>query len=37
MFDYDENFLKVTQYEVLGELPNPFVFNDGTRVKTPAD
>ncbi len=29
--------LQVTQYEVLAPLPNPFRFNDGTMVKTPAD
>jgi len=29
--------LQVTQYEVLAPLPNPFRFNDGTMLKTPAD
>lgn len=31
-FDYDENLIKITNYEVLGKLPDPFVFNDGHRV-----
>jgi hypothetical protein len=29
--------LQVTQYEVIDKLPDPFRFNDGSRVKTPAD
>ena len=29
--------MKVTYYETLGQLPDPFLFNDGTRVKTPED
>ena len=36
-FDYDENFMKVTQYEVLGKLPNPFIMDNGERVKTKED
>ncbi len=29
--------LQVTRYEVLDPLPNPFKFNNGSMVKTPAD
>lgn len=32
-----EGLLEVTKYEVAGELPNPFIFDDGSEVKTPAD
>ena len=31
------NMLKITEYNVLGELPDPFLFDDGTRVKTKSD
>lgn len=34
--NFDENFIKVTEYEVLGKLPNPFLLNDGTYADTPA-
>ena len=33
--DFDENFIKVTEYEVLGKLPNPFLLSDGTYADTP--
>lgn len=33
----NENTLKITEYEVLGKLPDPFIFDDGSRVKTAAD
>ena len=29
--------LQVTDYRVIDPLKNPFIFNDGTPVKTPAD
>ncbi|MBE6724051.1 MAG: hypothetical protein E7576_02470 [Ruminococcaceae bacterium] len=29
--------MKITKYEVLGKLPDPFLFNDGRRVKTLSD
>lgn len=32
-----EDLIKITKYEVLDKLPNPFVFNDGTLVKTKED
>ncbi len=32
-----ENLLHITQYEVLGQLPDLFCKNDGTPVRTPAD
>ena len=35
---YDkECAMKITSYEVLGKLPDPFLFNDGRRVKTVSD
>ncbi len=33
MEQFDENLLNIESYEVLGELPDPFLFDDGTRVK----
>lgn len=33
----NENMLRLASYEVLGQLPNPFVFEDGTRVKSSED
>ena len=33
-FEFDENFIEVKEYEVLGKLPNPFIMNDGTIVDT---
>ena len=32
-----EDLIRLTRYEPLGELPNPFLFNDGTPVKKPED
>ena len=28
-----ENLTEITRYEVLGNLPNPFLFEDGTPLK----
>lgn len=33
----DEKLIEITKYELLGKLPNPFVFNDGTLLKNKAD
>ncbi len=32
-----EEIIKAVQYDVLGQLPNPFIFDDGTEVKTVED
>ena len=32
-----EDMLNITEYKVLGKLPDPFIFDDGTPVKTKAD
>lgn len=32
-----EDLIKNTDYQLAGPLPDPFVFDDGTPVKTPAD
>lgn len=32
-----EGLIEITKYERLGELPDPFIFRDGTRVKSAAD
>lgn len=32
-----EEIIKVTEYEVLGKLPDPFVFDDGTKVESVDD
>lgn len=32
-----EDLIKVTEYKVLGKLPDPFLMDDGTRVATAAD
>lgn len=32
--DFDRSLIKVTKYEVLGKLPNPFIFEDGTVADT---
>lgn len=34
---FDENLIKITEYEVVDKLPDPFIFNDGTRVKNVSD
>lgn len=36
-FDYDENLIPITKYEVLGKLPDPFLFENGERVNAPDD
>jgi len=33
----NENTTNVTKYELMSKLPDPFLFNDGTRVKTKED
>ncbi len=33
----NENMLQLASYEVLGQLPNPFIFEDGTEVKSIED
>lgn len=33
----NENTINVTKYELMSELTDPFLFNDGTRVQTTAD
>lgn len=33
----NENTTKITKYELFGKLPDPFMFNDGTRVATTGD
>ncbi len=35
IFDYNEDLIKVTEYNVLGKLPDPFVFDDGHRMTSP--
>ena len=30
-FDFDENLIKVTKYEVLGKLPDPFLKESGVK------
>lgn len=40
MHDYTpvpEDLITVTKYDVLGELPDPFLMNDGSRVSSAAD
>lgn len=32
-----ENLIEITKYELMGELPDPFVFHDGTRLTDPCD
>lgn len=34
MAHFDEKIIKVTEYEVLGQLPDPFLKPDGTRAST---
>lgn len=36
-FDYDENLIKITEYNVLGKLPDPFLMNNGKTVTTKED
>ena len=37
MWNINENTIRVTEYDVLGELPDPFLFDDGGRVRTKED
>ena len=37
MVNFDENLIKVQSITTKGKLPNPFIMNDGTSVKTEAD
>ena len=37
MSEIHENLLTITKYELLGKLPDPFVFDDGHRVETEKD
>ena len=34
---FNEKIIKVTDYKVLGELPDPFLKKDGSRVSTPEE
>lgn len=34
---FNEKIIKVTDYKVLGELPDPFIREDGSRVTTPEE
>lgn len=36
-FDFNDDLIQVTQYELKGKLPDPFVCNDGTRLTHPKD
>lgn len=36
-FDYGQDLTEITEYEVLGKLPDPFVFCDGRKVRTKED
>lgn len=33
MCKFDENLIEIKKLEVLSELPNPFIFEDGTVIK----
>ena len=35
MKEIDESTLKVTEYELIGKLPDPFVFDSGERMTSP--
>ena len=37
MWNINENTIRVTEYDVLGELPDPFLFDDGGRIRTKED
>ena len=37
MAHFDEKIIKVTEYEVLDKLPDPFLKEDGTRVSSPEE
>ncbi|MBQ0105262.1 MAG: hypothetical protein KBT47_04405, partial [Armatimonadetes bacterium] len=36
-FDFDENLIRFTKYEVLGKLPDPFLMDGGKRVSSEAE
>lgn len=36
-FNIHEDLIKITEYNLAGQLPNPFLFDDGTAVKKPED
>lgn len=36
-FDYGEDLTKISKYEVLGSLPDPFIMNDGRRISSPSE
>ena len=35
-FDFNQDLIKITEFNLAGKLPNPFVFNDGTLVTDPS-
>ena len=35
MRNFDENLIRIDSYEVLGQLPDLFTMEDGTKVMTP--
>ena len=37
MTEIHEDLIKIRSYEVLGELPDPFIFSDGTKVRSKED
>lgn len=37
IFDFDENLIKITKYEVFGKLPDPFMMDDGHRISSPKE
>lgn len=37
MSDIHENLIEITKYELLGKLPDPFTFEDGSKVNTAED
>ncbi len=37
MFCYTQDTIKLTQYDVLGQLPDPFMTDSGKRITTPAE
>lgn len=36
-FDFDENLIKITEYTVLGDLPDPFLMDNGKRTVSKED
>jgi hypothetical protein len=37
MSHISEDLIKITEYKVLGKLPDPFLRADGTRASTPEE